>query len=258
MNPLYFGSSRQPLFGIYHPARSRPVRTDGVVICYPMGIEYMRTHRLLRQLAKDLAERGHHVLRFDYYGTGDSAGRGEEVRLSTWLANVLTAVDELRALAAVPRVSLIGVRLGATLAFQVSHGLPDVDRLVMWDPIVNGRRHVDSLAARASASARQGNGQNGGTRQLSEADGYPLPRELLDELAGIDLTAADAVLAREVCLITTALTTDLQTLAERLPGGATRVRCRHFPDPGLWDDPRRLGRAVIAPAAAREIVACLS
>ena len=51
MHPFQFGSSRSPLFGMYHaPTGSKP-SSAGVVICQPLGHEYIRAHRTLRNLA---------------------------------------------------------------------------------------------------------------------------------------------------------------------------------------------------------------
>ncbi len=86
MKPLFFGNPERPLFGVYHPPRgtaSQPPRA--VLICAPLGQEYIRTHWTLRLFAKQLNRKGIHVFRMDYEGTGDSAGRLDEVTsLETW------------------------------------------------------------------------------------------------------------------------------------------------------------------------------
>ena len=46
----------------------------GVVIVPPVGYEYWSSHRTLRTLAERLAGQGCCALRFDFDGTGDSAG----------------------------------------------------------------------------------------------------------------------------------------------------------------------------------------
>src|SRR5207249_11329319 len=48
-----------------------------------------------RQLAARLARLGLDVLRFDYYGTGDSAGQGEDATLHTCIEDVVRATEEL-------------------------------------------------------------------------------------------------------------------------------------------------------------------
>ena len=138
MNPFYFGTSERPLFGVYHPARSQQARDAGVVLCHPFGWEYMRTHRAFRQLAGRLTDVGFPVLRFDYSGTGDSAGDGREASLGQWLDDLSAAIDEIEDTAGVRRVSLIGLRLGAALAARAATTRPDLDRLILWNPVVTG------------------------------------------------------------------------------------------------------------------------
>src|SRR4051812_45876715 len=114
--PIQFGDLVSPLFGWYHP----PVgvrRTGGIVLCNPIGDDLCRAHRPLRHLAERLAEAGFPVLRFDYRGTGDSAGDEHEPgRVSGWLSDIGLAFEELRARSGLARVSLVGLRAGALLA----------------------------------------------------------------------------------------------------------------------------------------------
>src|SRR5690606_4717969 len=96
MTPLYFGDRSRRLFGVYSPGHAGAGRARGAVLCAPWGPEYLRAHRSLAQLGKWLNEAGVHVLRFDWYGTGDSAGDMSDARLDGWLDDLGQAIDELR------------------------------------------------------------------------------------------------------------------------------------------------------------------
>ena len=67
-----------------------------MVLCYPWGSEYIHAHRALRQLATRLSMAGFHTLRFDYFGTGDSAGEMEDADLGVWEDDIETAIEELK------------------------------------------------------------------------------------------------------------------------------------------------------------------
>ena len=92
------------------------------MLCYPWGQEYLRAHRSMRLLADMIAARGCDVLRFDYSGTGDSGGDATTASFVEWESDIETAIDELKDMAGVSRVSLVGLRLGATLAARVAEG----------------------------------------------------------------------------------------------------------------------------------------
>ena len=62
MTPYYFGDSKRRLFGIFHPATSRQSLNTGVLLCYPVGQEYIRAHRTFLQLSLMLSRAGFHVL----------------------------------------------------------------------------------------------------------------------------------------------------------------------------------------------------
>ncbi len=143
MTPLFFGDSNAPLFGVYHGPSGRP-RNEGVLLCYPFGQEYMRAHRANRQLAMLLAKQGFHVLRFDYQGTGNSAGLLAEATVEVWINNIQAAAEELKETAGIDHLHLVGLRLGALLGAKACQDL-SIDRLVLWDPVNSGSAYEDEL-----------------------------------------------------------------------------------------------------------------
>ena len=143
MTAFHFGASERPLFGYYH-APGGP-GSGAVVICPPGAGEHQYAHRALRVLAQRLAERGRHVLRFDYSGTGDSWGEGTDADPAAWIADAGEAVQELRAMSGARRVDLVGLRFGGTVAARTAAGRPDVGRVVLWDPVLDGEAWLAEL-----------------------------------------------------------------------------------------------------------------
>ena len=165
MTPFYFGTGRQRLFGIYEPAVLTGRGKRGAVLCYPWGPEYVHAHRVMRQLAIRLASAGIHTLRFDFFGTGDSAGEMVDADLGTWEADIELAIEELLDIVGSARLTLIGLRLGATLAARVAARRPrDVDTLVLWDPILSGPDYLASLGATAAPAPLALRYRSGGFR----------------------------------------------------------------------------------------------
>ena len=125
---------------LHTPAEGR-ARGSGVLICPPLGHEYTHTHRTLRTLANTFAARGYLTMRLDYPGTGDSSGDETTAGLfDLWVASADEAVERLEALTG-GRVTLVGLRLGATIGSVVA-ARRDVEHLVAWNPVVSGRRYI--------------------------------------------------------------------------------------------------------------------
>lgn len=156
MNPFYFGSSARPLFGMYaSPAERSPV-LGAVVLCQPLGSEYINAHRAVRQLALMLSEAGFHTLRFDYYGTGDSGGESENILLDDLVQDIGLAIDELCSMSGAARVRLVGLRFAGSLvarAAAVYHNR--VEAVVLWDPVVSGVNHIEEFALDGRPANRQ-------------------------------------------------------------------------------------------------------
>lgn len=146
MQQQFFGHPESPLFGVYHPPRGGDEISRAVVICPPVGQEFIRTHWTLRMMATQLARKGIHAFRFDYHGVGDSAGRAEQVEsLEAWERNVGQAIEQLRRLSGVKNVMLVGLRLGGLLAAKVATNRTDVNSVVLWEPVINGRQYLEGL-----------------------------------------------------------------------------------------------------------------
>lgn len=142
---FYFGPQHKALYGVYHKPASEINRYHGVVLCNPIGQEYILAHRAFLQLAVRLTNNGFHILRFDYYGCGDSAGNYDEGDVDQWSQDICTAIDELKEQGDLKEISLIGLRFGATLAALAGSAQEHLKSIVLWDPIFKGKHYIDDL-----------------------------------------------------------------------------------------------------------------
>jgi len=112
----------------------------GVVLCSAFGYEELCNRRTMHDLACSIAGAGLPVLRFDYHGTADSAGNGEDPdRVTTWIVNIGAAIDLLRRETGVSEVALVGLRLGALLAACAAASRRDVSGLALWPRRIPGK-----------------------------------------------------------------------------------------------------------------------
>ena len=187
MIPLYFGDTRNRLYGVYHPATQQQQKT-GVVICQSLFQEYYYAHRALRALAFRLANEGVPTLRFDYFGTGDSDGLSEEVSLERCTEDIVQATNELRDTSGVASVSLVGMRLGGYLAANSMGRIDNINSLVLWDPVANGMSFLKQWESLHSTKMKS-NPKLRPTNDYSEGIlGNPVSNDLALDLRRLDLT----------------------------------------------------------------------
>lgn len=201
--PRYFGPAERPLFGWLHrPSSAGSPRATGIVICNPFGYEALCAHRSLRHFAEAAAALGYPSLRFDYDGTGDSAGDDLDAgRWQAWQASVEYAIDELRRSSGVTDVCLLGVRLGATIAALAAAGRGDVTGFVAIAPVVNGRAWLREIRALQAAMGRAEPPPEFALPEgVSESVGLLIGPETRNAISAIDLVASDRAPAK-ACLI---------------------------------------------------------
>jgi len=193
--PFYFGVSPKRLYGFHHPPQVSLGKSSAVVICAPIGQEYIQSHRVIYQLAVLLSRAGFHVLRFDYFGCGDSEGNFDQGSLVQWTKDIHTAIDEIRNRSKLTRLSLIGLRIGATLALRAAVDSPHVDSIIVWQPIFDGRLYLEELAEIQQDDYQGTEFQKKQIRDPSvmetpnEILGFPMTSELKLELEMISLDA---------------------------------------------------------------------
>lgn len=114
----------------------------------PFGQEAVRASPMYRSLADRLVRNGNAVLRFDYHGSGDSAGEARHQSLEDWIDDSVHAMRTLQATARAARIRMFGVALGATLAVLAAAKQPAaVESILAWEPIIDGTAYLQALMA---------------------------------------------------------------------------------------------------------------
>lgn len=246
MNPLFFGTSERQLFGTYDPSQIGGRR--GVVVCHPWGREYLLAYPTVRHLARQLSQAGWHVLRFDYYGTGDSAGQFEDASQAQWLADIDCAVDELKDLAQLSHVTLIGMRYGAALAALAAARRRDIERLVLWDPVLDGGAFLAELGVPPRSAA-------GGSVDVA---GVVLSDALRRDMQSISPLGFDPGLPQMLVLDTLGTPDVYQPLRTRLSAGPAAHTVAQVRDIAVWREEWGRGGVGMAVTAINAIVAWMT
>jgi alpha-beta hydrolase superfamily lysophospholipase len=175
----------------------------GLVICNPFGDESIRAHRSLRHFAEAATAAGIPALRFDYDGTGDSAGTDRDGdRVAAWSASTRDAIDTLRRLARVDKVCVLGMRFGALIGALAAAGRDDVSGYIAVAPVTSGRAYLRELhALQMSLRLNAPPASSASSAEEREAIGFPITAETQAALNGIDIVRQDVRPAPRVLLL---------------------------------------------------------
>lgn len=259
MRACYFGPPDRRLFGVFDEPATGGASEVGVVLCYPYGPDYSTAFRSFRVLATRLARAGFHVLRFDYLGTGDSQGDDDDASITQWIADVNAAVLELRGSLGLREVSLIGLRLGATLAALAAARFQQADRLVLWEPVIVGREYVSTQLAlhRAWVDEEMRDG-----RQAQSADdellGYRLTEGLRHDLENVNLGSLAKVPAPYVYVVNQNTSHESECLAKLLREKGGQVELARVEGPTIWSRTPSMDEALVSNGAIQAIVTWLA
>lgn len=157
VEPVRLGEDESALAALFQPASGLD---KAVLICPPFGQEAIRAQRSLRVVSERLARQGIPSLRFDYFGTGDSPGEDGVGHLNRWQQDIIIADSWLRKLSGCRNIIWLGLRLGATIALQAASQHPDLPqpaRIVLWEPVLDGRHYLSHLARMHEFWTRQAN-----------------------------------------------------------------------------------------------------
>ncbi len=202
--PHFFRSGNDSLYGVYYQAQTASDVNRGVVICSPWGQEYIRTHRALHQMAIRLSDAGIPVLKFDYFGTGDSNGEDTDFSINRSIEDIAVAIEQLRQRSGFNDIALVGLRLGGTMAALAHEKYGSTSHLGLWDPIVNGHHYLDELAEWHKRNLNY---------YLGEVDQNPNPQT--HEVLGFAMSETMRAQLNEIDLLTLAWPTKQTLLVER-------------------------------------------
>lgn len=226
----FFGPGRE-LLGCFTDALTPEARDIAVIVAQPIGHEYVRCHRALRRLALYLASRGFPVFRFDWFGTGDSAGEFGEGSMDRWIDDLGDAVAETERNARTARTAIIGLRHGASIAAMASEIIGPPDMLVLWDPVIRGPAGLEPMRADHARHEHERGLPPGATRRADGAEdifGFVYSPAMIRELEAIDLNSIRRAPARATLVVDQDEASPARALAEHL---ASLGQCEHAHEP---------------------------
>jgi alpha-beta hydrolase superfamily lysophospholipase len=199
--PNFIVADGEALFVWHHSPPASVRRGGAIVLCPPIGYEYMSAYRPLRILAERLAALGFDALRLDYHGTGDSTGDNEQPRRAeAWRRSVVSAISEARRLSGSGPVAIVGLRAGALLALQAISAVGAVERLVLWSAFPSGKAYLRELKAFAGLN-REAHAREDGDEPGINAAGYIMTEDTVASIGGWSIDAVASAPAEQVLLV---------------------------------------------------------
>lgn len=171
---------------LFHAPVACAAAQTAVLICPPFGWQEMCSFRGLRDWGRALAARGYPTARLSLPSAGDSAGGPHQPgRLRAWVNAVGGSADWLRANTDATRIAVLGVGLGALLAYVAACDGAGLDDLLLWALPPDGRSLVRELRTQSRIVASEfpeDNAAQAETELDLNALGYLLSSETVADL----------------------------------------------------------------------------
>lgn len=185
------------LLCIYHPPHKQC--RGGLIMCNPLFEERKTCQRPMVELARELADSGLAIVRFDYAGCGDSDGAFQDYSLDDWKENIAAVRSRLQHLCGQPIIGAFGIRSGASFAnLAASRGIID-GPIILCNPVIKGAKYVreelrkklmkEMITFGGSHSSREALMEQLEANQPIDFDGYEFTPHLYRDLIRLDLLA---------------------------------------------------------------------
>jgi len=206
LQPFFLDGAAGRLFCLFVGPAPHAPRRGGVLFVPPFAEEANKSRRQVMLQARELAAVGYGVMLVDLYGTCDSEGDFEQGRWDLWRSDLLAGLRWLENGGFSP-VVLWSLRWGSLLAVDLASELGERPRLVLWQPVLDGRQHNDQFIRMRVASSMLGGGTRVTVQELRrslaaaesvEVAGYALHPDLV---AGTDVRNLAAARPPHGCVV---------------------------------------------------------
>ena len=140
----YINCRNRNIFTVLHTPENK-TNKKGILFIHPYAEEKQRIDRIIVHFARILCTKGYSVMRFDFYGCGDSEGNFEELTFESQISDIQSISNIFIRDTGIEEISLFGVRLGASIALQYSEIDKNIANLILWSPIINGAGYAGTL-----------------------------------------------------------------------------------------------------------------
>ncbi len=175
-HPLVITSGGARLVGILHKAQQNKL----IVMCHGFMGSKIENKRLFVEAAREFAASGYNVLRFDFYGSGDSEGDFSDTLISTNIVNLNDVLTWARG-EGFEKIAVLGLSMGAATAILTCVDTP-VDALVTWSAVPNMKNLFTAYLDDFYDIVRE--------KDWYEFEGWKIKKEFWKDAVQYDISAA--------------------------------------------------------------------
>ena len=175
------------LFCLFHRPDDEANAKGAVIYVHPFAEEMNKSRRMAALQARAMASAGYFVLQVDLLGCGDSSGDFGDATWESWVENLVEAESWLRDRTGA-QLWWWGLRAGCLLAVAAADRIGQPCDMLMWQPVVSGKQHLQQFMRLKIAGDLLGGGAKGAMDDLKQqlAQGTPV------EIAGYLLSPSVA------------------------------------------------------------------
>jgi uncharacterized protein len=174
--PIIFRSGGEQVVGMLHLPKGASARRKCPAVVFLHGFTGSRheAHRLFVVAARRLAGQGMAALRFDFRGSGDSAGDFSEMTISRELEDARSAVRWIRKRPEIDpaRVALLGMSMGGMVSALLLGEDSKIPAAVLWCPVADFERLVRANQTIVAAQS---------DRKTIDFGGWPVGRAFIGD-----------------------------------------------------------------------------
>jgi dipeptidyl aminopeptidase/acylaminoacyl peptidase len=147
--PVYLNSQNQLVVATLHYPDSSESPFPAVLLCHGFSGHRIETRRLFVRFSRYLSEQGIASLRFDYRGSGESAGDFQNFTVRDYIRDGHAALRALTHDVRInaQRIGILGFSLGGCVAAYLASEHPGTKALALWAPVAEPletfRRNVE-------------------------------------------------------------------------------------------------------------------
>jgi len=167
LKPVFIEGTKGPLFAMHHEPINRHTNNECIIVIPPFAEEMNRCRYMQTLLAQELTKHGYGLLSVDPYGTGDSTGEFKEAGWQDWVSDSITSAEYSSQLG-YKSISILAIRLGSLLAAAAMPSIEGLKRIILWQPISNGKAALNQFLRLKIAAAMARDEETETTTQLED------------------------------------------------------------------------------------------